>query len=61
MALNRASDYVSTHTRKLNNLYVRAISSYALTLVDIDNMPANELYQGLKKQAQFIGNVLYLF
>ncbi|KAA0716325.1 Complement C5 C3 and PZP-like alpha-2-macroglobulin domain-containing protein 4 [Triplophysa tibetana] len=56
MALNRASDYVSTHTRKLNNLYVRAISSYALTLLDIANMPANELYQGLKKQAQSKGN-----
>lgn len=59
MSLNRASDYVSARTRKLNNLYVRAISSYALTLEDIHSMPANELYEELKKQAQIKGKILY--
>lgn len=58
MALNRAADYVSSQAKNLTNLYVRAISSYALTLVEIDNMPANQLYEGLKRKANNKGNTL---
>nr|XP_055056558.1 complement C5 isoform X1 [Misgurnus anguillicaudatus] len=55
-ALNRAASYVSSQSKKLGNLYVRAISSYALTLVDLHSIPAVELYEGLKRKAQVKGN-----
>lgn len=56
MALNRAASYVSSQWKKLENLYVRAISSYALTLEDLHSIPAVELYEGLKRKANNKGN-----
>ncbi|XP_067294105.1 complement C5 [Pseudorasbora parva] len=55
-SLDRATQYLSSKLQKIESLYVKAIASYALTLVDIHNMPAVSLYEKIKKQAQVKGN-----
>ncbi|RXN22619.1 complement C5 [Labeo rohita] len=56
MAIDRAAQYISSNSKKIESLYVRAIASYALTLADIYSMPAVDLYEKIKKQAQVKGN-----
>ncbi|XP_056092292.1 complement C5 isoform X3 [Rhinichthys klamathensis goyatoka] len=55
-ALDHATEYLSSKSKKIESLYVRAIASYALTLVDINSMPAIGLYEKIKQQAQVKGN-----
>ncbi|XP_067263766.1 complement C5 [Chanodichthys erythropterus] len=55
-ALDHAAQYLSSKSKKTESLYVRAIASYALTLVDIHSMPAVGLYEKIKQQAQVKGN-----
>ncbi|KAK7173715.1 hypothetical protein R3I93_003515 [Phoxinus phoxinus] len=54
--LDRATEYISSKSKNIKSLYVRAIASYALTLVDINSMPAVCLYEKIKQQAQVKGN-----
>ncbi|XDV20101.1 hypothetical protein PO909_025482, partial [Leuciscus waleckii] len=55
-SLDHATEYLSSKSKKIESLYVRAIASYALTLVDINSMPAVDLYEKIKQQAQVKGN-----
>lgn len=52
-------EYLSSKSKKIESLYVRAIASYALTLVDINSMPAVSLYEKIKQQAQVKGKILF--
>ncbi|KAK2911621.1 hypothetical protein Q8A67_003754 [Cirrhinus molitorella] len=56
IAMDRAAQYIISNSKKIESLYARAIASYALTLTDIHSMPAVDLYDKLKKQAQVKGN-----
>ncbi|XP_056314659.1 complement C5 [Danio aesculapii] len=59
-ALDRAMQYLISKFRKsshkIESLYVRAIASYALTVADIDDGTAVNVYENIKKQAQIEGN-----
>ncbi|XP_051551430.1 complement C5-like isoform X1 [Myxocyprinus asiaticus] len=55
-AIDHAARYLFSKTEKIKNLYVRAIASYALTLADMNSMPAVKLYEELKKEAQIEGD-----
>uniref|UniRef100_A0A672NTC6 Complement C5 n=1 Tax=Sinocyclocheilus grahami TaxID=75366 RepID=A0A672NTC6_SINGR len=52
IAIDRAAQYITSNSKKIESLYARAIASYALTLADIHSMSAVGLYEILKKQAQ---------
>ncbi|XP_051962068.1 complement C5-like isoform X2 [Xyrauchen texanus] len=56
IAKDRAARYISSQMAKIENLFVRAIASYALTQADIHSMPAVKLYEDLKKEAQVEGD-----
>ncbi|XP_066510101.1 complement C5-like isoform X1 [Hoplias malabaricus] len=55
-AVVKAVQYLSLHVLRLKSLYVRAIASYAMTLVDENNWHAIKLYENLKKEAKVKGN-----
>ncbi|XP_048849359.1 complement C5 [Brienomyrus brachyistius] len=55
-ALKHATRYLSDNFQSLKSLYVRAITAYALALVDPGSMPARELYERLQNYAQVKGN-----
>uniref|UniRef100_A0A673MFE8 Complement component 5 n=2 Tax=Sinocyclocheilus rhinocerous TaxID=307959 RepID=A0A673MFE8_9TELE len=56
IAIDRATQYITSNSKKIESLYARAIASYALTLADIHSMTAVGVYEILKKQAQVDGN-----
>uniref|UniRef100_A0A671SJD7 Complement component 5 n=2 Tax=Sinocyclocheilus anshuiensis TaxID=1608454 RepID=A0A671SJD7_9TELE len=56
IAIDRAAQYITSNSKKIESLYARAIASYALTLADIHSMSAVGVYEILKKQAQVDGN-----
>uniref|UniRef100_A0A3B3S054 Complement component 5 n=1 Tax=Paramormyrops kingsleyae TaxID=1676925 RepID=A0A3B3S054_9TELE len=55
-ALGYAATYLSDNFQSLKSLYVRAVTAYALALVDQGSMPARELYERLQNYAQVKGN-----
>lgn len=57
IALGHAATYLSDNFQSLKSLYVRAITAYALALVDQGSMPARELYERLQNYAQVKGTV----
>lgn len=56
IAIDRAAQYITSNSKKIESLYASAIASYALTLTDIHSMSAVSLYEKIKTQAQVDGN-----
>uniref|UniRef100_A0A8C1N033 Complement component 5 n=1 Tax=Cyprinus carpio TaxID=7962 RepID=A0A8C1N033_CYPCA len=54
-AIDRAAQYITSNSKKIESLYATAIASYALTLADIHSISAVSLYEKIKKQAQVEG------
>uniref|UniRef100_A0A0E9XS44 Alpha-macroglobulin-like TED domain-containing protein n=1 Tax=Anguilla anguilla TaxID=7936 RepID=A0A0E9XS44_ANGAN len=54
--LDKAVNYLFDTFEKLKSMYVRAITAYALALVDQSSMPARQLYERLQTQAIVKGN-----
>ncbi|XP_035236018.1 complement C5-like [Anguilla anguilla] len=54
--LDKAVHYLFDTFEKLKSMYVRAITAYALALVDQSSMPARQLYERLQTQAIVKGN-----
>lgn len=59
IAIDRAAQYITSNSKKIESLYARAIASYALTLTDIHSMSAVSLYEKIKTQAQVDGKILF--
>uniref|UniRef100_A0A671SI59 NTR domain-containing protein n=1 Tax=Sinocyclocheilus anshuiensis TaxID=1608454 RepID=A0A671SI59_9TELE len=59
IAIDRAAQYITSNSKKIESLYARAIASYALTLADIHSMSAVGVYEILKKQAQVDATVRF--
>ncbi|KAI4892637.1 hypothetical protein NFI96_021635 [Prochilodus magdalenae] len=55
-ALERGAQYLSLQAPKLKSLYVRAITAYAMMLIDPISQPAVHLYEKLKREAQIKGS-----
>ncbi|XP_058633230.1 complement C5 isoform X1 [Onychostoma macrolepis] len=56
ISIDRAAQYITSNSKKIESLYATAIASYALTLADIHSMSAVNLYDKIKKKAQVHGN-----
>ncbi|XP_041856086.1 complement C5 isoform X2 [Melanotaenia boesemani] len=56
----QAADYISQHAPQVKSVYVRAVATYALTLVDSSNMAVTQLFESLEKVARQKGNPVEL-
>ncbi|XP_052411898.1 complement C5 isoform X2 [Carassius gibelio] len=56
VAIDRAAQYITSNSEKIESVYATAIASYALTLTDINSISAVSLYEKIKKQSQDTGN-----
>lgn len=58
-ALKKAENFLfeKTQSGKLKNLYVRAVTAYALTLMDSSSIPSLTLYEGLHAAATVKGKL----
>uniref|UniRef100_A0A8B9GVT8 NTR domain-containing protein n=1 Tax=Astyanax mexicanus TaxID=7994 RepID=A0A8B9GVT8_ASTMX len=52
----RAERYLTLHAVKVKNLYVRALATYALNVIDQSSQGAVNMYEKLKKDSQVKGN-----
>ncbi|XP_049326436.1 complement C5 isoform X3 [Astyanax mexicanus] len=55
-AVDKAERYLTLHAVKVKNLYVRALATYALNVIDQSSQGAVNMYEKLKKDSQVKGN-----
>uniref|UniRef100_W5KJW0 Complement component 5 n=1 Tax=Astyanax mexicanus TaxID=7994 RepID=W5KJW0_ASTMX len=55
-AVDKAERYLTLHAVKVKHLYVRALATYALNIIDQSSQGAVNMYEKLKKDSQVKGN-----